>query len=110
MHRAGCRSFESMARAAPERVIETGWGEEGGRPGRSFPVDVLIRAADRPGLLRDVSDVFTRDRLNVIAVQTLSKAGQASMSFTVEVPDTAQLSRTLATMTEVSGVFHAERK
>ncbi len=114
VHRARCRTFQRMAERAPERVLDTAWGnpsarDHGSRAG-AYPVDVLVKAADRPGLLRDISDVFARDRLNVIAVNTLSRAQVASMQFTVEVPDTAALARTLGVIREVRGVFEAQRR
>jgi GTP pyrophosphokinase len=103
-----------MADRAPERVIETAWGEEALRASdarlRRFPADVEVRAADRPGLLRDITEVFARDRLNVIAVQTLSRQQVASMRFTVEVPDATQLARTLAAVRDVDGVIQARRR
>jgi GTP pyrophosphokinase len=73
-------------------------------------VDVLLRARDRQGLLRDVSEVFARDRLNVTAVQTLSRQGVAQMQFTVEVPGIPQLNRTLAAVRDVDGVIDCRRR
>ena len=116
VHRQGCRSFADMARRAPERVLDTSWGDwqPDGPLGKgavrgSYPVDVTLRARDRQGLLRDVSDVFARDRLNVTAVQTLSRDGVAQMRFTVEVPGIPQLERTLVTVRGVAGVMSCER-
>ena len=113
VHRAGCPAFRKMAEAAPERVLETAWGTP--RPGRTelprgYPADVVVRAQDRPGLLRDVTEVFARDRLNVTAVQTLTKQQVANMQFTVEVPDGAALAKALAGIREVRGVHEARRK
>jgi len=118
VHRAECRSFAEMARRAPERVLETQWsdwadGADGrrkeGRPA-IYPVDVALRARDRQGLLRDVSDVFARDRMNVIAVQTVSRSGFAHMHFTVEVPSIPRLKTTLESVREVEGVVECRRR
>jgi GTP pyrophosphokinase len=113
VHRANCPTFARMAERAPERVLETGWGDR--KPGRDdrargYPVDVVVRSADRPGLLRDVTEVFARDKLNVTAVQTLSKQQVAHMQFTVEVPDVAALARALKAIGSVAGVFEVRRK
>ncbi len=106
IHRADCPNFANLAALHPERVIETDWGaqQEG-----SFPVDVVVDAHDRQGLLRDVSDVFAREKLNVIAVNTQSKQGKAHMSFTVEVHNLQQLNRTLGQVHEVPGVVGVRR-
>jgi GTP pyrophosphokinase len=115
VHRESCATFARMADRAPERVIETAWGEEtlrGGADGRTrrYPADVEVRASDRPGLLRDITEVFARDRLNVTAVQTLSRQQVASMRFTVEVPDAGQLARTLVAVRDIAGVIQARRR
>ena len=114
VHREGCATFARMADQAPERVIATAWGEDaltgGDARSRRFPVDVEVRASDRPGLLRDITELFARDRLNVIAVQTLSRRQEASMRFTVEVPDATQLARTLSAVRDVNGVIQARRR
>ena len=113
VHRAGCATFARMAAQAPERVLETDWGErraQRAERARGYAVDVVIRATDRSGLLRDVTEVFARDRLNVTAVQTLTRQQVASMQFTVEVPDAAALAKVLGSIGEVAGVFEARRK
>ena len=74
------------------------------------PVDVAIEATDRQGLLRDISDVFTREKTNVIGVQTQSVKGSAWMVFTVEVPDTERLNKVLAIVAAVPGVRTARRR
>jgi GTP pyrophosphokinase len=35
----------------------------------------VVDAADRQGLLRDISDVLSREKINVTAVKTQSRAG-----------------------------------
>jgi GTP pyrophosphokinase len=115
VHREGCTMFAKMAQQAPERVLETTWGERrpaaGARDRASgYPVDLVVRAMDRPGLLRDVTEVFARDKLNVTAVQTLSRQQVANMQFTIEVPDGSVLSKALAAIGEVQGVIDARRR
>jgi GTP pyrophosphokinase len=73
-------------------------------------VDISVRAHDRSGLLRDLSEVFARLRLNVIGVNTQSRNSLAHMVFTVEVHDGEALSRALAALAEVPGVTGAVRK
>ncbi|MCB2068281.1 MAG: hypothetical protein KDF67_00855, partial [Ottowia sp.] len=58
------------------------WSEAARRQGHAYPVDVAVEATDRQGLLRDISDVFAREHMNVIGVQTQSTRGVAWMTFT----------------------------
>jgi GTP pyrophosphokinase len=113
VHRADCPTFGRMARHAPERVLDTSWGDRAAArkaAGRSYPAEVEVRATDRPGLLHDVTEVFARDRLNVTAVRTLSKKQTAHMQFTVEVPDVQVLTGALSSLLNVPGVFEARRR
>ena len=72
-------------------------------------VSEVVEAADRPGLLRDISEIFTRERLNVVGVNTQSKQGKAHMSFTVEITNLQQLQRTLTLIHDVEGVVGVRR-
>ncbi len=108
IHRQDCPSYGALATRQPERVIEVAWGSL--TTGTVYPVDLSIRSQDRPGLLRDLSEVFARLRLNVVAVNTQSKASIAQMGFTVEVHDGAELARALSALMDVSGVVSAQRR
>jgi GTP pyrophosphokinase len=107
IHRAHCANAVSLARKQPERVIEVGWGGE--REGL-YPVEVFVLAHDRQGLLRDITEVLAREKMNVVGVNTASTRGEAHMSFTIEVADAAALRRALAQVAEIKGVVAARRR
>ena len=109
IHRVECRDFQVLARKNPERLVNAQWG--GVRPPKDavFPVDILVQAMDRQGLLRDISEVLSREKLNVIAVNTLSRKGAARMRFTIEVQGVQQIQRAVQLVHEVKGVTDVER-
>jgi len=107
IHRVGCKNFIEMRSRAPERVIQTAWGMQ--ESSTVYPVDIFILANDRQGLLRDISDIFLREKINVIGVSTQSAKGQARMAFTAEIGSTGQLQKALAAVREVGGVLEARR-
>ena len=107
IHRSDCHSYLALAAREPERVIEVAWGETSDT---FYPVDISVRAHDRPGLLRDLSEVFARLRLNVVGVNTQSKQSLAHMVFTVEVRGGESLARALDALAEVAGVSSASRR
>ncbi len=110
VHRAGCANARALSERQPERLIEVQW-EPGLHAGESaYPVEVLVLANDRQGLLRDITEVFSREKLNVTGVNTLSRGDQAQMHFTIEVPDAAVLRRSLAQLAEIKGVTVARRR
>jgi len=109
VHRRDCSNFREMAAKNGERVIDVEWGAPKS-DGAVYPVDVAVEASDRQGLLRDISEVFAKEKMNVVGVQTQSVKGTAWMTFTVEVADSARLSKVLGLVGEVQGVRWAKRR
>ncbi len=112
VHRRGCSNLRQMAQQSPDRVIEVAWGSPGRDKAAVYPMDVVVEAADRPGLLRDVSEVFAKAQMNVTGVKTQSARDRSSawMTFTVEVADAVRLQQVLAQIGAVKGVRHARRR
>lgn len=114
IHRSDCSNFRNMASGSPDRVIEVEWNAPKTADGAVYPVDVAVEAADRQGLLRDISEVFAKEKMNVIGVQTQSvkdnRGGTAWMTFTVEVAQSGRLNQVLAVVAEVPGVRSARRR
>ena len=114
VHRSDCSNFRNMAKGSPDRVIGVEWNAPKNTDGAAYAVDVSIEASDRQGLLRDISEVFTKEKMNVIGVQTQSvkdnRGGTAWMTFTVEVAQSGRLKQVLITVASVAGVRSARRR
>lgn len=111
VHRSDCSNFREMAARNEERVIDVAWDSPKSEKHTAvYPVDVSVEAADRQGLLRDISDVFAKEKTNVIGVQTQSVKGTAWMTFTVEVSDSGRLNKVLGIVATVPGVRAARRR
>jgi GTP pyrophosphokinase len=117
IHRDGCASFRQLSRRSPERVLPASWGDwdrpAQGRRGelgpRRYPVAIQIHATDRAGLLRDLTEVFARERINVLSVRSNTRNEQARFNFIVEVQSAAALDRVLGLLAEVRGVESCSR-
>lgn len=110
IHREDCSNFAQIERKNPDRVIEVAWGNAKAAQPLAYQVDVSIEAFDRQGLLRDISEVFAKEKMNVVGVQTQSIKEVAWMTFTVEVFDTRKLNKVLGLIAEVKGVRNARRR
>jgi GTP pyrophosphokinase len=114
VHRGACSNFQQMAARAPERVIAVAWGQARGDKAALYPVDVVVEATDRQGLLRDISELFAKEKMNVTGVSTRSLkdsgGGTAWMTFTIEVADAARLSHVLSLAARIDGVRTVRRK
>ena len=107
IHRKDCATYRAIAEREPERCIDVQWGAV---DGTVYPVDIVVHAQDRPALLRDLSEVFSRLRLNVTGVNTQSRRSLANMVFTVEVHGGDDLRTALQALEDVAGVTAVTRR
>ena len=107
IHRRDCRNVLHFDESHRDRLLPASWGA---KSGGHYEVDIEIEGNDRQGLLRDISDVFTREKISVTAASMLSHGLQAGIRFTVQIADLDQLTRILALVQEVPGVAWARRR
>lgn len=114
VHRMACPNFRHMVSLQPERRIAVAWSTPRGDKSVVYPVDLLVEAADRQGLLRDLSELFAKEKMNLTGVNTRSvhdsRGDTAWMSFTVEVADAVRLDHVLRLSRQVDGVRMVRRK
>jgi GTP pyrophosphokinase len=106
VHRADCPNITGLAGDQRERLLPADWGKTGEAP---FAADVEVVALDRQGLLRDISEAISRERINVTAVNTLSRGAHAFMRFTLQVDSGDAIARVLRQVRDVPGVDQARR-
>ena len=100
VHRRGC---PNVPRLATERLIVAEWGGDADQ-GR-FPVDIEVDGATDPGLMRDILDVFSREKVRVSAATSTARDLEARMFFTLEVNGLPQVRRLLGVIGELPGVI-----
>jgi len=110
VHRAKCGNFLQLLQNNPDRVIEVAWhGKLNDPSAELYLVDIQVLADDRQGLLRDISEVFAREKMNVVGVKTQTIKNTAWMTFTVEVNNASGLNKMLSALNAVNGVRSARR-
>ncbi len=109
IHRKDCHNVLRALMRARERLVEVSW-DEGADD--TFPVDIMVTAYDRQGLLRDVSSVLADAKINVTAAATHTNKNDyfAHMTLTVEVSDIDKLSQVLSKLTQLPNVVDARRR
>ena len=108
IHRQDCANLLALAGRHHERIIEVSWGETPA----TYPVDVMIVAHDRSGLLRDITSILANEQVNVLGANTLTdkETSIARMGLTLEITDVVQLSRVLDKIGQLANVMEAYRK
>lgn len=109
IHRQDCSNLLRKLNDEPERVIAVDWADA---PEEFYSSVIMIEAFDRHGLLRDITTLLDRERVNVSAMQTFSnkKKHTVDMMMTVEIRDLQELSRVLAKMSQLPNVWSVRRK
>jgi GTP pyrophosphokinase len=106
IHRRDCPSMLRLPEERRDRMLTARWVSG---KGSNFAVRIEVESHDRQGLLRDIGDLFTREKVNVTKINSASKKGQALMRFTVELAHMDQLPRLLELIAQVPGVTAARR-
>ena len=108
IHRKDCVNIINLNEEDFDRLIEVDWG---GEEAEAYPVSLVINAIDRQGLLGDVTTTLANEKINVIAVNTLSDKKQqtARMAVTIEINDLQQLTRLMDKIGQLSNVTEVLR-
>lgn len=108
VHRQDCQKVLQLQYAEPERIIEVGWGAG---EQATYPVEVSILAYDRQGLLRDITQLLSAERANVLALNTISDVANntATMRLTLEITGLDVLSELLARLNSMPNIISAAR-
>jgi GTP pyrophosphokinase len=107
VHRLDCTNIVGLDAVQRERLLPADWGKTEGEA--RFSADVEVVALDRQGLLRDITEAIARERINVTAVNTLSRGAHAFMRFTLQVSSADGIHRVLRQLKDVPGVDAARR-
>jgi GTP pyrophosphokinase len=110
VHRGDCSHAQRWQSAEHERLLEVEWAAAS-EP-QVYPINILVEAFDRTGLLKDVTSSIHSEKVNIIASNssTNKNNNNVMMQFTIEVIDSQQLSRVLARVDEVHNVLGVARK
>ncbi len=110
VHRKDCAVVRKMDTHNRARLVDVAWADA--QTDSRFLVDIQVLAADRKGLLRDISSVFANAEIDVLGVNTQSdrRHERATMRFTAEVTDMSQLSRVIDRLAQIPDVIDVRRQ
>ncbi|WP_406947559.1 RelA/SpoT family protein [Psychrobacter lutiphocae] len=107
IHNRGCAEYARLIEREPERQIAATWTTQ---QTTYQPVEIIIEAYDRRGLLRDLTQVIDKENINIRGVDTKSDDDNvAHLKFKLEVTGLSQLSKLLAKLEQQPGILHARR-
>jgi len=110
IHRRDCPNVLNLINLNPERMIKVEWGTA--TPRRSSRVKIRVRAYDRSGLLRDITEILDDEKINLedASAVTARQDNLALITATLEVRDAEQLSRVLSRIDRLPNVVNVRRQ
>lgn len=108
VHRKDCINILHARETKINRLVQVEWGAH---IQNLYLVDIAIRAYDREGLLRDISAILSSERINVIAVNTLTNKREniADFKFTLEISGIGLLSKVLHRIQQLPNIIEVKR-
>jgi GTP diphosphokinase / guanosine-3',5'-bis(diphosphate) 3'-diphosphatase len=105
VHTRTCPNVQNLLYQT-ERRIAVEWGGSGVA---TFPVELVIRAKDRAGLLADVTAVISGAGSNIRTLESRPDKQNARVAASLEITDKRQLESILANIRRINGVYGVER-
>ncbi|MBX5484409.1 MAG: bifunctional (p)ppGpp synthetase/guanosine-3',5'-bis(diphosphate) 3'-pyrophosphohydrolase, partial [Myxococcaceae bacterium] len=104
VHTVGC---EKALATDPERRVEVSWDVRGDY---KRPVTLRVLTADRPGLLADISNTFSKKGVNISQANCRATGDDRAVNtFEVTISDLKQLTELMRSIESLHGVFSVER-
>lgn len=109
VHASTCSYVQSLMYES-DRRMDVQWSNEASV---AYRTHLLIRLQDRPGILADLSNVISEEKVNISSVEThrrKRKDGLAAVEMILEVTNIAQLNNVITGVKKISGVRHVRRR
>ncbi len=106
IHRQGCHNLEQME---GDRLIPVRWNPHH-TGNQTYPVDILIEAIDRVGVLKDILSRLSDNQINVRKAEVKTSLGHpAQISLIIDICDYQQLLNIMAKIKNMSDVMELRR-
>jgi guanosine-3',5'-bis(diphosphate) 3'-pyrophosphohydrolase len=105
VHATSCPNVQNLL-YQPERRITVQWADTGEA---TYPVTLLIRTQDRPGMLADITGVISTAGSNIRTLDSRPDNLNARVEVTLDIADRKQLEQIITNVKKISGIFGVER-
>lgn len=109
VHRQDCPNIIHATEKQRQRFLQVNWGS---KTREHYLVDIVIKAFDRAGLLRDITSLLANEKAHVYSLQTHTQRDDNTsfIALTVEIDGLNSLSRLLSKLSQVPNVLEARRQ
>src|SRR5262249_49744269 len=109
VHKKDCSNILHATEKQRQRFLQVSWGSV---TRDNYLVDIVLKAFDRPALLKDITSLLSNEKAHVYALQTHSNKqdNTAFINLKVEVDGFNSLARLLNRLEQVPNVLEAKRQ
>ncbi|MCR4961047.1 MAG: bifunctional (p)ppGpp synthetase/guanosine-3',5'-bis(diphosphate) 3'-pyrophosphohydrolase [Lachnospiraceae bacterium] len=109
VHRSDCVNLAALSEHDRGRIIEAEWQHEEENKGK-YNAEIMVYAADRKGLLADLSKILTENNISISTLNTrINKQGMATMNVSFEIESREALIRLTEKLRSIPNVVDVER-
>ena len=115
VHRSGCiRILDEPERLLSVKWLEKSPSENGNHPPNIYPVKILVKCSDRPGMLGEITTAIAKSKVNIrsgtFQPSTEHLDSTASDNLTLDVTGAEQLEEVMQAIRGLKGVQRVTRK
>jgi (p)ppGpp synthase/HD superfamily hydrolase len=108
IHRKDCLNVLHIKETKKNRLIQVAWGAE---KANAYAVNIIIKAYQRQGLLRDITAVLVQEQVDIKFINTQPETQEHLVDFKlrIEVTGVEMLTCTLAKLHQINNVYDVYR-
>ena len=108
IHRDNCHNIQQLDEQHQNRIIDVDWQN---KTHANYPVSLKVTAYDRSGLVSDISQILTHNKLSIrqFSTQTDKHREQASIIMTVDITSLHELSRIMDAIQQIPNIIEVQR-
>lgn len=107
IHNQSCRNIQDLPEDLQNRLIEVDWG---GEDSSAYPVEVMLSAYHRSGILHDITQVLKDSKIDILKVNMeVDNENIARVRLRLEVSGLKTLSRTLGQLEKIQNILDVKR-
>lgn len=108
IHKSDCENIQNLQSQHPERIVQVSWGK---KPEHLYVLELQIEAFDRHGLIRDISQVLSKESADILALNTRSNKEDNSTNINIscEIKSIQKVSELMDTLLELPNITSVQR-
>ena len=109
IHHQKCHNIQQAVTYRPERIIDVDWGNQ--KP-QAYPVDLIVEADDRSGLVRDITGTLANENIPLLGLNSRTDKikSRAYINLTIEIKNLEALQQTSTQIRQVPSVISVRRR